>query len=166
VQLVEQRLSLFQIERVDAFGEPAVDRGEKIAGRIPLALIAPQPRHTHRRAQLPGLCLLLTRNRERTLEITFRFRGIALWRLERNFAGDAVDLGLEPPFLSYFHIRYRFANAAPSIIKLAEFAWALAKHDRYNVRSKVAPDDRHALMQAAIFWTASEGLPVNARMLP
>jgi hypothetical protein len=31
-KLVEQRLSLFQIERVEAFGEPPVDRSEEIAG--------------------------------------------------------------------------------------------------------------------------------------
>ena len=53
VQLVEQRLRLLQIERVEAFGEPAIDRGEKIAGLIPLALIALEPRHAHRRAQFP-----------------------------------------------------------------------------------------------------------------
>jgi hypothetical protein len=38
------------------------------AGLVALALIAPKPRHAHRRAQLPRLCLLLTRNREPTLE--------------------------------------------------------------------------------------------------
>jgi hypothetical protein len=43
-QLVEQLLGLFQIERVEAFGEPAIDRSEKIAGLIPLALIAPERR--------------------------------------------------------------------------------------------------------------------------
>ena len=32
VQLIEQRLGLLQIERVEAFGEPAVDRREQIAG--------------------------------------------------------------------------------------------------------------------------------------
>jgi hypothetical protein len=31
-QLVEQRLGLFEIERVEAFGEPAVDRSEQITG--------------------------------------------------------------------------------------------------------------------------------------
>src|SRR5215472_1037939 len=31
-----------------------------------LALIAPQPRHAHRRAQFPGLRVLRTRNGERT----------------------------------------------------------------------------------------------------
>jgi hypothetical protein len=40
-QLIEHSLGLLQIERVEAFGEPAVDRGEKIAGRISLTLVAP-----------------------------------------------------------------------------------------------------------------------------
>jgi hypothetical protein len=40
-QSVEQRLSLFQIARVKPFGEPAVDRSEKLASLIPLALVAP-----------------------------------------------------------------------------------------------------------------------------
>ena len=42
-QLIEQRLRLFQIERVEAFSEPAVDRSEKLASLLPLALIAPEP---------------------------------------------------------------------------------------------------------------------------
>jgi hypothetical protein len=37
-QLVQQRLSLFQIERIEAIGETAIDRGEQIAGVITLAL--------------------------------------------------------------------------------------------------------------------------------
>ena len=59
VLLIEQRLRFLQIERVEAFGEPAIDRSEKRAGRIPFALIAPQPRDANRRAQFPRLCLLL-----------------------------------------------------------------------------------------------------------
>jgi TolB-like protein len=43
--LLQQRLCLFQIARVEAFGKPAVDRSGKIAGLIPLTLIAPEPRH-------------------------------------------------------------------------------------------------------------------------
>ena len=98
---VEQRLRLLQIERVKAFGEPAVDRSEKLAGLIPLALIAPEPRHAHCGAQLPGLCLLLTRYRERALEIRFRFCRIWLRRLECDFPGDAIDLGLVQPFFGF-----------------------------------------------------------------
>ena len=49
MQLVKQGLGLFQIERVEAFGEPAVDRSEKIAGLIPLALTAPKVSKVPRR---------------------------------------------------------------------------------------------------------------------
>ena len=45
-KLIEQRFGLFEI-----------DRSEKFARRSPLAPIARQPRHAHRRAQLPRLCL-------------------------------------------------------------------------------------------------------------
>jgi hypothetical protein len=63
VRLVEQRLGFLQIERVEAFGEPVVDRRQKIAGLLSLAVIAPEPRQAHRRAQLPRLCLLRPRYR-------------------------------------------------------------------------------------------------------
>ena len=48
-ELLQQRLGLLQIERIEAFGEPTVGRSEKIASLIPLALIAPEPRHADRR---------------------------------------------------------------------------------------------------------------------
>jgi hypothetical protein len=41
-QLVEKRLRLFQIRRVEAFGEPAVDRGQKVVGFRALTLVAPE----------------------------------------------------------------------------------------------------------------------------
>ena len=41
VRFVEQRLGLLQIERVEAFSEPAVDRSEYVTGLVPLPLIAP-----------------------------------------------------------------------------------------------------------------------------
>ena len=43
-QLVEQRLGLFQIGRVEPFGEPAVDGRQKIASLTELALVAPEAR--------------------------------------------------------------------------------------------------------------------------
>ena len=69
---------LLQIERVKPFGEPAVDRSEKLARLIALALVAPEPRHAHCCTEFPGLRLLLARYRERTLEIGFRFSGSRL----------------------------------------------------------------------------------------
>ena len=50
--LVQQRLRLLQIEHIETFGEPAVDRSEQIARLISLAL---EPRHTHRGAEFAGL---------------------------------------------------------------------------------------------------------------
>jgi hypothetical protein len=46
-----------------------------------------------------------------------------LGRLKRDLAGDAMDIGLEPRFLGCFD--HRFANAVPSVIKLAEFSVGL-----------------------------------------
>ena len=68
-----------------------------------------------------------TRDRERALEIRFRFRRIRLRRLKRDFAGDAMNLGFAPPFLGCFHRRHRFADAAPSVIELAEFRIGLGQ---------------------------------------
>jgi TolB-like protein/class 3 adenylate cyclase/Flp pilus assembly protein TadD len=72
-EAIQQRLRLLQIARIEPFGEPAVDRSEKLASLIPFALIAPEPRHAHGGAEFPGFCLLLPRHRERTLEVRFRF---------------------------------------------------------------------------------------------
>ena len=80
-QLVEQSLSLLQIERVEAFGKPAVDRGEKIASLIPLALIAPKPRHAHCCAQPP---------RRRWLSIPIQRTGISRWA-GQNIRWDAAN---------------------------------------------------------------------------
>jgi hypothetical protein len=49
VQLVEQYLRLLQIERVEAFRKPAVNRREQFASLLRLPLIAPEPRHAYGR---------------------------------------------------------------------------------------------------------------------
>ena len=41
-QLLQQRLRLFQIARVETFGEPAVDRSEQFASLLRLPLVAPE----------------------------------------------------------------------------------------------------------------------------
>ena len=57
-QFAEQRLRLFQIGCVEAFGEPAVDWREKIAGFGSAVLIAAEPGKARGGAQLPELCFL------------------------------------------------------------------------------------------------------------
>jgi hypothetical protein len=43
MQQIEQRLRLAKVGRVEAIGEPAVHRREKIAGFAALAAVAPKP---------------------------------------------------------------------------------------------------------------------------
>jgi hypothetical protein len=143
-QLVKQRLRFLQIERVEAFGEPLVDRSEKIAGLIPLTLIAPEPRHAHRRAQFPRLSLLGASNRKRTLEIRFRFRRIWLGRQQRDFTSDAIGLGLEPCFFGVFNCVNGFADAAPSVIESAKLRIRSPKYDECNGIQNAVPADRNA----------------------
>ena len=121
VQLVEQRLRPLQVARVEAFSEPSVDRSEQFASLLRLPLIAPEPRHARGSAKFPGFSLLLTCNRERTLEISFSFCGVRLGRLEHDLAGRAMDFGLPPAFLRCFNLSHRFADAAPSVVELTEF---------------------------------------------
>src|SRR6266550_6441342 len=56
--IVEQRLCVLQVARVEAFGEPGVERGEEGAGRVVLALALPEPRQAGGGAQLERLGLL------------------------------------------------------------------------------------------------------------
>jgi len=60
-------------------------------------------------------------------EICFRLRRTQLRQLERDFAGYTMDFRLEPTFLCCFHRGHRFANAAPSLVKLAEFGIGLGQ---------------------------------------
>src|SRR5262249_19469578 len=57
-KLVEQCLGLFEIERVEALGEPPVDWREQRAGLSVLALVVPEPSKAGGGAQLPRLSLL------------------------------------------------------------------------------------------------------------
>src|SRR6185312_268403 len=119
-QLVEQRLSILQVECVEALSEPAVDRSEQFASLLRLALVAPEASEAYRRAQLPRFCLLLTRNCECVIKILLCFFGVRLARLECDFPGNAMHLGLAPFFLPSFYFFYRVVNSTPSIVKLAK----------------------------------------------
>ena len=59
-QFVEQRLCVFEVGGIEAFGEPAVDGREQIAGCGTAALVAAEPSETRGGAQFPELGLLLS----------------------------------------------------------------------------------------------------------
>src|SRR5580704_16060114 len=67
-QLLQHRLGLFQVERVEAFSEPAVDRREDVVGLGAPTLITPEPREACRGAKLKRLCLLRACDRKRLAE--------------------------------------------------------------------------------------------------
>src|SRR6185312_11604288 len=56
VQFIEQRLGLLQARRIKSFGEPAVDRSEKITGLAALVLFAPEARQADRCPEFKELC--------------------------------------------------------------------------------------------------------------
>jgi hypothetical protein len=57
-QLIQQRLGLLQVRRIETFGEPTVDWCEQIAGFRALALVMPEPGEADRCPQLEQLCAL------------------------------------------------------------------------------------------------------------
>ena len=81
MQLIEQRFGLFQIERVEALGEPSIDRSEKFAGLVPLALIAPEASHAQRGAKLSTFC------------VTTRSQKIYCWDTGMGIGGEVDMLG-------------------------------------------------------------------------
>src|ERR1700730_6914941 len=60
-QFVEKLPRIFQIDGVEALGEPAVNGRQEISGCCTPALFAPQPGAAGRGAEFIGLCLLLAR---------------------------------------------------------------------------------------------------------
>jgi hypothetical protein len=61
-QLIQQRLRVLQVRRIETLTEPAVDRAEQITSFNALALVAPEPGEAGRCPQLKELCALLLGN--------------------------------------------------------------------------------------------------------
>jgi hypothetical protein len=61
-QFFEQSLCLFEVRRIETFGEPAVNRCQKIAGSDAMTLVTKQSGEAQGGAQLPKLSSLLLRN--------------------------------------------------------------------------------------------------------
>src|SRR5262249_9447605 len=81
-----------EVARVEAFGEPAVDRGEQFARFGALALIAPQAREARRGAQLEGAGALLAGDGEGAVVAGGGLVGGAA-RRDEQVAGEAVEFG-------------------------------------------------------------------------
>ena len=64
IERLEQRFCLFEIGSVETFGEPGVDRREKVAGIGKFPLITPKPGEAGGSAQLEPARTLVARKRE------------------------------------------------------------------------------------------------------
>jgi hypothetical protein len=69
--LIQPRLGVPQIERVEPLSEPAVNQSKQLARLLPLALVTPEARDADGCAEFPGFCLLLASDGERMLELLF-----------------------------------------------------------------------------------------------
>src|ERR1700720_253837 len=94
VERIQQRLRLSQIGRVEAFGEPAVDWREKVAGFGVTALVAPEPGEARSCTQFPELGFLLHGDAE-CFAIQF-LGGLGMPLSQQQLAFVPMELRLQP----------------------------------------------------------------------
>ena len=58
-ELFKEHPSIFQVYRIESFGEPVVNLRQHVACFVVLALLLPQPRQAHHGAEFEGFGLLL-----------------------------------------------------------------------------------------------------------
>src|SRR6516165_11037662 len=93
-ELVEQRLCVFEIGGVEAFGKPAVDRGEQLACFMVATLVAAEPGEAHGGAQFPELGLLLPGDAQ---GFAIQLLGdIGMTLPQQQLALVSIQLGCEP----------------------------------------------------------------------
>ena len=141
MQLIEQRLGLLQIERIEAFGEPPVDRSEQVTRFGALALIAPKASEARDRTEFPKFCLLLARDRECSLK--------AIFRVGRPRAAISNDpLSLEPVqlrFVKAFLVAFTLSKAVSN----SSSAWSTSPAPSQQVASTKSRTDSPELAVAA-----------------
>jgi hypothetical protein len=115
-QLGEQRLCLFEIGGGEAFGEPVVDRGEKVAGFGVSTLVAAEPGKTRGGAQFPELGLLLPGDPQ-GFAIEF-LGGLSMSLPQQQLAFVPIELGAQPALPCRFRALQSLINPAQGLINL------------------------------------------------
>ena len=80
----------------EALAKPIIHARKQSTGVGALTSIAPKPRRAYRCPQLPGFCLLFSRNCERPIEMPFRLPDIALGYKHCDIASRAMDVRFAP----------------------------------------------------------------------
>ena len=100
-KLAKQRFRFFQIGGVEAFGEPAIDRRERVARFAATTLVALQAGEACRRLQFPQLGVLLAGDAQR-FAIQF-LSGLGLPLPQQQLAFVPVQFGREPALACPLH---------------------------------------------------------------
>ena len=101
--LLQQRLSLLDVSRVESLSEPVVDRRQQLIGFSALVLMLPQARQAHGSAQLQGLGLLKAGDVQGPLQPGFCLRLRCPRLPQEQDTPEAMDFCFPPAFLMLLH---------------------------------------------------------------
>src|SRR5215831_2288167 len=102
-QLFQQRLGLLQVSGVEALGEPAIDRGQQLAGLGTLALLLPEATQAHGGPQLERFGLLAAGDVQSPLQPDFRLRRRGPRLPQEHDAAQATHFRFPEAFLVLLH---------------------------------------------------------------
>src|SRR5207249_10116103 len=135
--LLEQRVRLLQVGRVEALGEPAIHLRQQVAGLIALALLLPEPTQGHGGAQLPGFSLLAARYAEGLLEAGFRADGVRLAQQECPL--EPVGLREQAGLSAGLHLRQGLSQQAQPLLNLAGMPRGFGERNQIEGPSQLRP---------------------------
>src|SRR6266480_3958746 len=127
--IVEQRLRVVQVTRVEAFGEPGVERGEEGAGRVALALALPEPRQGGGGAQLERLGLLPPGDLEGLAQERLRLLDRIPVGVEENLRAQPVELGIVVVLSLLLGLRDAESERAQGLVVAPDLPEALGEQE-------------------------------------
>src|SRR5262249_6241886 len=118
-QLIYQFFCLFQICRIEAFGEPVVDFGEHRAGFVATTPPGEQPCKAGRRAKLPRFGTLASCNLDSLAEAALRILKGADILYEQSLALYAIQFGFRFTLRSLFYVSETLLNNVQRIPRIS-----------------------------------------------
>jgi len=127
-QLIEERLGVLQDRCVESFGEPAVDRREKIMGFGALALITPEAGEAGGSTKLKSFRILSVRY-GKTLPIILLGCGFFAYSSQQT-TSPPIQLRLIPPLLTLSNDLLSFGQAIQAINGSLKFGMHLGERQQ------------------------------------
>jgi hypothetical protein len=126
--LIKQCFCLLQNRRIEAFGEPDIDRRQQVAGLATLTLIDPKASEADGGTQFKGFCTLPLGDSER-LMILLLGCSLVTSGIEQ-LAAQAMQLGLNESFVRPLDDLCRLGEAIESLGRLPELEMNFGQHDQ------------------------------------